>query len=370
MDCLLLYYDVIHSIESGKGVDSGDGEEEEEEDDEEQGGTDERERGMTLQFMFQPDLNTEDGSSSLKIGHHYTKPQGRYLSSIKAIDDEKMLKQMCIRTTHRLINQRVMRTFIPIRVTRPESIFTHFGQRSNAEKNNIFASIRGLHIPEPSQYDSGSDSDYGSDGGEPFDGDSERYKTLYEDHRRDILLYDSSFRELDRGNGASYDANGVFGVSRSGGATVPRGAFVSGDKASFSVVKHASYLEEGRETWNDEELRDLSSGALASELEEGTPRAPFIRSDKFGSAHYRPGYVLDLFCHDSQRSKWSFSALKEALDPIAELGNAKPSRLAAADLLNHFKVTIDLVVSKRNYNQDYRTVSILKALCQQHGLFD
>lgn len=370
-DCLLLYYDIIEDFEE----DDKGGEEGEEDD-----------SGAmhVLQFMFQPDLETKN-PPYYKIGHHYTRSRGVYLEE-KLVKQDKsgMVKQMCIRTLHRLINQRVMQIFMPMRIMRPEAIFKHFGTSSHGvqRQNAIFASIRGLHIPVPSRD--------GDDGG----GDCTVYEEFYDKHKEKILIYDSSFRDTDgrvrgrtrrsgdgsgRDNGDSaadasatddeeeedgeadvYDNDGEDGATN----LVPTEIFVSGSKGSFSIYDNENRcLKEQRETWNDTKPRRLPGDGITD-----TKPRPFIRSGKTASSHYRRGYILDLFCHDSQRGKWSHRALEEALAPVAEFGNAKPVRIAAADLVNHFIHTIDFVLDHRRESGDRRTISILRDICLQHGL--
>ena len=146
-------------------------------------------------------------------------------------------------------------------------------------------------------------------------------------------------------------------------ALVPTEIFVSESKESFSIYDDENRCLKGsRETWNDTKPRRIPGDGVAAR-----PR-PFIRSGKTASSHYRKGFILDLFCHDSQRSKWSHRALEEALAPVLEFGNAKPVRIAAADLVNHFIHTIEFVLDHRQGSGDRRTMSILKDICRQHGL--
>ena len=70
--------------------------------------------------------------------------------------------------------------------------------------------------------------------------------------------------------------------------------------------------------------------------------------------------VLDSFCHDSQRARWSYAAFEKA--------NTKLVKLAVKNLAEHFKDTMDLVVSRHMHDEDSRVISILEDLCTRHGL--
>jgi len=378
-DCFLLYYDIVEDFveEKGKGDDDA-----------------EHEGMCVLQFMFQPDLETRS-PPYYKIGHHYTRSKGVYLESILVNGDTvDTIKQICIRTLHRLINQRVMQIFIPMRIMRPEAIFKHFGTNARGvqRQNAIFSSIRGLHIPEPPASSMSRSGEEGNGGGDGGDGDNlTEYAEFYGKHKEKILVYDSSFREMDdrvlgrtrRSNGRGRDDGSVFGASETDededdddydddgnaneaemeAALVPTKIFVNDSKESFSIYDEENRCLKGsRETWNDTKPRRIPGDDVTSR-----PK-PFIRSGKTASSHYRKGFILDLFCHDSQRGKWSHRALEEALAPVIEFGNAKPVRIAAADLVNHFIHTIEFVLAHRQESGDRRTMSILKDICQQHGL--
>lgn len=321
-DCMLLYYDVIHSFENQQ--------------------TGNANPNPTLQFMFQADLDTDNRTSkpSYTIGHHYTGSQDRYLTSMQALGRPKMMKQICTRSIHRLVNQRIMQIFVPLKITRPELIFDQTSH-SDAKKNACFAAMRGLHLSEPEPRQRGTA------------GDEEAYRTLYQEHRSSVIEYDSSFRVTSRNITGNRGGGGGGGGDKT---DAPRRPFVG--KSSVS----SSHLRSGRETWCDSKRHEHAKpvGEIS--------RIPFIKMAMPGSAHYKHGYVLDLFCHDSQRGEWSKEALEEALRPIAHLGNFKPVELAAADLLNHFVHTIDLVIQQRNNTEDERIVSILETLCREYGI--
>ena len=56
-------------------------------------------------------------------------------------------RSACARCTA-LVNQSVVSSVVPLRITRPEAIFEHFGGATNAAtKAKIFAAIRGVHLP-------------------------------------------------------------------------------------------------------------------------------------------------------------------------------------------------------------------------------
>ena len=195
---MLLYYNVRDSFHGNNG--KGDG------------------KGRTLEFLFRPDLHyAEDGQA---IGHYYTKSDsytngGNDSYEVLHEDDgqdkdesRKRLLQICVRTLHRLVNQSVVSSVVPLRITRPEAIFEHFGgaTTSAATKAKIFAAIRGVHLPLA------------------VASDHQDYKDIYQDHKSECLAFDDSFRRVLRGRGGG-------GAARRGALPVmPDRPFVNGER--------------------------------------------------------------------------------------------------------------------------------------------
>ena len=369
-DTFLLFYDEVSNANNGGG-DGGGGD----------GAT------PTLQFMFQPDLGTRNYSTAFKIGHHYTRAQGRYLRNKLAVEHTDAVQEICLRTVNRLINQYVMQDFIPLRITRPERIFDHFGNESVGVKNGIFSSIRGLHIPVPPPT---TDDEEEEEADEEEEEACVQYSERYGDYESDVLVYDSSFRDAvahgGRGGGAAGDyrrrlrprprrhryndlptEHVIGGKKRSDfsamrplppGGRLTRGA---GTRRGGGAAGRHGRLLAGRETWKDSKRR------LASEAsyEDGdTASESFIKSGKAAEAHYRKGYVLDLFCHDSQRSQWSSEALRRGLELVAE--DTEDS--AAKKLMKRYKDTIGRVMRWRRVGEDARVLHVLRELCVEHRL--
>jgi len=322
-NCMLLYYNVRDSFHGNNG--KGDG------------------KGRTLEFLFRPDLHyAEDGQA---IGHYYTESNSYVNSSHEVLhesddgqtkdDSRKRLLQICVRTLHRLVNQSVVSSVVPLRITRPEAIFEHFGTANAATKAKIFAAIRGVHLPLA------------------VASDHQDYKDIYQDHKSECLAFDDSFRRVLRGRGR--------GGGAAGGAlpVMSDRPFVNGEKEALPDVVNPQVK---RATWC---FKDEATQAAVDSSRINN----FVRPGHNGKDRYAPGHVLDMFCHDSGRGNWSAAAYSKALTPVSERGGLVPVRLAAMELLDHFEATIATVLAhRRTADKSEALIETLKVIFAQENI--